>query len=253
MLAAEKLTKRDKAGRVTQYGVTVSGGSMTSLQGWLFPMGIAAGADYFIDEDKADMPLNMLPFKFAASLAAELTKKGFAPKYGEIENAFMAGKAAMSFEGSWMFGYYVKEIKGFKWGVAPLPKILRHGNVTNSLGNVIWSGTKYKEEAWKLVKFLASREAEEILGATGAVIPAHRDATKKWIEFFPKEFRADAEIFIKSLDYAKPFGTIPGFSQIFQRLQQYYLAEIVAGNLDPVEGLEQAHKEVVEIIKQSKK
>ncbi|WP_448516012.1 ABC transporter substrate-binding protein [Pseudothermotoga sp.] len=253
ILAAEKLTKRDKAGKVTQYGIVAGGGPLTSLQGWLFPLGIAAGADYFIDEDKADMPLNALPFKFAASLAAELTKKGFAPKYGEIENAFMAGKAAMSIEGSWMFGYYVKEIKGFRWGVAPLPKILRHGNVTNSLGNVIWSGTKYKEEAWKLVKFLASREAEEILGATGAVIPAHKDATKKWIEFFPKEFRTDAEIFIKSLDYAKPFGTIPGFAQIFQRLQQYFLAEIVAGNLDPVGGLEQAYKEVVEIIKQAKK
>ncbi|WP_448523380.1 extracellular solute-binding protein [Pseudothermotoga sp.] len=245
------MTKRDKTGRVTQYGVTAGGTSLTSLQEWLFPLGIAAGADYFIDEDKTDMPLNALPFKFAASLAAELTKKGFAPKCGEIENAFMAGKAAMSIEGSWMFGYYVKEIKGFKWGVAPLPKILRYGNVTNSLGNVIWSGTKYKEEAWKLVKFLASKEAEEILGATGAVIPARKDATKKWIEFFPKEFRSDAEVFIKSLDYAKPFGTIPAFSRIFQRLEQYYLAEIVAGNLDVAQGMEEAYKEVLEVIKES--
>lgn len=253
ILAAEKLTKRDKTGRVMQWGIVSGGTSLTSQQEWLLPFAVAAGADYVLNEDEFDVPLNSLPFKFAASLAAELTKRGFAPKYGEVENAFMAGRAAMSIEGSWMYGYYVKEIKGFNWGVAPLPKILRYGNVTNSLGNVIWSGTRYKEEAWKLVKFLASKEAEEILGATGSVIPAHRDATKKWVEFFPKEFQDGAQVFIKSLEYAKPFASIPGYRQVSLRVEEYYMPEIVAGNLDPCQGLEQAYQEAKKIIQESVK
>jgi multiple sugar transport system substrate-binding protein len=42
----------------------------------------------------------------------------------------------------------------------------------NGLADSIWVGSKHQEEAWKWVKFLASPEAQKIVGSFGVVFPA---------------------------------------------------------------------------------
>jgi len=100
---------------------------------------------------------------------------------------FTSGKVAMLYGGSWsvlsMVNIpYAKE----NVDVAPMPKGEQVGGVSNGLGNAIYAKTKHPIEAWQFVKFLGSKEAADILAATGAVIPAYKGTTDAWVKATPE-------------------------------------------------------------------
>jgi len=250
ILAAEKLTIKDANGRTIQWGIAGEGGALSGLQAYVFPLMLANGAD-LIDEKNNKISLNTPEAKAAVRLLVDLTRKGFAPEPQEMESdPFVAGKAAMLFNGSWMLNYYDEVIKSFRWGVAPLPIWGKRATVSDSLGNVIWTGTKHKKEAWKFVKFLAGKEASKILGEAGSVIPAYIGTEKYWIEQFSKERQKDAQVFIDEVKYTYPFASLPGQSKWWDRLETYYIQEILRGTLSVDEGMKQAEEEINSIVKE---
>jgi len=88
-------------------------------------------------------------------------------------NALFAGqKGALTFLGSWDVHWSQENCK-FDIGFALLP-VGPAGRKTmfNGLADSIWVGSKHQEEAWKWVKFLASPEAQKIVGSFGVVLPA---------------------------------------------------------------------------------
>lgn len=92
-------------------------------------------------------------------------------------NMFLTGRLAMSSEGSWMIkGFSAAD--HFQWDVAPLPKGEQSVGVVNGLGNAIYSGSKQKDAAWELVKFLGSRPYQESLARSGTSIPALRSVAE---------------------------------------------------------------------------
>jgi len=103
--------------------------------------------------------------------------KGFSPPNADVSSLgggtmFQSGKGALTTDGSWTIGDYVKNSK-FKPGWAPLPKGPQgRKSMFNGLADSIWVGSKHQEEAWQWVKFAASPECENIVGATGVVFPA---------------------------------------------------------------------------------
>lgn len=250
VLAAEKLTIKDEKGRTIQWGIAGEAGPLNGLQAYVFPLMLANGAN-LVDEENNKLNLNTPEAKAAVRLLADLTRKGFAPEPQEMESdPFVAGKAAMLFNGSWMLNYYDETIKSFKWGVAPLPIWGKRATVSDSLGNVIWVGTKHRKEAWEFVKFLAGEKASEILGKAGSVIPAYIGTEKYWIQQFSKERQKDAQIFIDEVKYTYPFASLPGQSKWWDRLETYYMQEILRGTLSVDEGMKQAEQEINSIIKE---
>ena len=111
------------------------------------------------------------------------TKKGtFVPAANARqagENAlFAAQQGALSLTGDWMIHWYTENCK-FDIGFAPLPKgPVGRRTMFNGLADSIWVGSKHKEEAWKWVKFLASPEAQKIVGQHAVVFPAVPEATE---------------------------------------------------------------------------
>jgi multiple sugar transport system substrate-binding protein len=103
--------------------------------------------------------------------------KGYAPPNADVASLgantmFESGKGALTSDGSWMIGEYVKNSK-FKVGWAPLPKgPAGRKSMFNGLADSIWTGTKHQDEAWQWVKFAASKTCEDIVGNTGVVFPA---------------------------------------------------------------------------------
>jgi multiple sugar transport system substrate-binding protein len=103
--------------------------------------------------------------------------KGFAPPLADYTTNgagtfFQAGKAAMTTDGSWTIGDYVKNSK-FKPGFAPLPKGPEgRKSMFNGLADSIWVGSTHQEEAWQWVKFAASPACADIVGKAGVVFPA---------------------------------------------------------------------------------
>jgi len=103
--------------------------------------------------------------------------KGYAPSNADISSLgagtlFQSGKGALTSDGSWTIGDYVKNSK-FKLGWAPLPKGPQgRKSMFNGLADSIWVGSKNQDAAWQWVKFAASKTCEDIVGGTGVVFPA---------------------------------------------------------------------------------
>jgi multiple sugar transport system substrate-binding protein len=252
--AAEKLTKKDAKGSVVRYGITADGGALSVSQGFLFPLILSLGGT-LVDKD-GKVLLDTPPAVEALSFAKELTEKGFAPKPGVTsEDLFIAGRSAMNFGGSWMLGYYSQNIKAFNFGVVMLPKskLGKRATISDSLGNVIWSKTKNLDSAWTFVKWMAGKEAAEILGKTGAVIPAYKGADKLWVQGFKKFGKEkDAQVFIDSVKFTNPWPQTEGASEWLDRWETYYIVEIISGRLPVEDGLKQAVQEINDIISKAK-
>lgn len=255
--AAEKLTKRDSKGVTIRFGVTAAGGSVANSQQFIFPLILSLGGQ-LLNKEGNKVLFDSPEAKQAFAFAKELTDKGYAPQPGAVsEDLFFSGRSAMNFAGSWMMGFYSANIKDFKWGVAMLPKSNtgKRANISNSLGNVIWSKSKNVEAAWTFVKWLASKEAAEVLGKSGAVIPAYKGTDLLWAANFAKYGKdKDAKVFIDSSKYTYPFPRTPGGSKwFFDRWEGYYVQEIVAGRLELEDGLKEATEEINGIIEEYSK
>ncbi len=115
---------------------------------------------------------------------------------------FPGGKIAMITAGSWMAKTF-KEAK-LNVDVAPLPMGKERATIIHGLGNVMWSGTKYPDAAWELVKFLGSQEAEKILADSGTVIPAYKGLQENWVKSIPN---MHLQYFLDELSYSVPYPT----------------------------------------------
>ncbi len=113
------------------------------------------------------------------------------------DTLFPAGQVAMMTGGSFRAGAYGSADANID--VAPLPKGKVQACVTHGLANVIWSGSKSPEAALALVNFLAGQQAEQILGESGATIPAMQGMQENWLAANPD---MNLQVFIDALDYA---------------------------------------------------
>ena len=92
----------------------------------------------------------------------------------DARTLFTSGKVAMYYGGSWDPAAIaeVPAAKAFT-GVAKLPKGATENYFSNGLANAIYAKTQHPAEAWEFVKFLGTKQANEIQAATGTVIPAY--------------------------------------------------------------------------------
>ncbi len=99
---------------------------------------------------------------------------------GELGGAALlhAGKGALLFDGSWRVNFHTQNAP-FKVGFAPIPKGpdgTRKSNL-NGVADAIWTGTDNPEEAWEWVKFMGSRECQDLIGQQAVVFPAIPEST----------------------------------------------------------------------------
>src|SRR5829696_4352097 len=85
--------------------------------------------------------------------------------------------------------------------VAPLPKGEAQASAIHGLANVIWSGGQNQCAALEWVKYLASADAERILGSTGTVIPAMEGLQEEWVASL---LTLDLQVFVDAVDYSFP-------------------------------------------------
>ena len=79
---------------------------------------------------------------------------------------FVAGKAAMAFNGSWMSSVY-KDIKNFKWDIAPIPKVARQYSTLHTGFFAVNAKSKVKDAAWRFIEFCMGEEGQELINKAG--------------------------------------------------------------------------------------
>lgn len=187
---AKKLTNPEK----NQYGTALKPASYQ--ESWYST--IYAYGGEVISEDKTKSGFDNPKTIEAMQLIENIIKDGSMPEYSVVaenntEELMMAGTVAMTFQGSWMIpdlasSEYIKE----NCDIAPLPK---GPNGTKSISNGLgWAASaqgEHTEEAWKLIEYLGSKEAQQKQAELGVTMAAYKGVSDAWKESHP-EFNMQA-------------------------------------------------------------
>ena len=169
----QKLKQVNSKGVVTMYGV---GG--LSIEGLVW----SAGGD-FLNEDRTSFPTD------------PDTLSGLKKGYEDLQRAYVydcvtppaswsTGSDASKLFSNQMLACYIglkSKVAAFRkldfdWDVCPVPSNSTYANKnawSGSVGYSLYNGSKHKEAAWKLIEYIASKEGQELLSATGFQIPVY--------------------------------------------------------------------------------
>jgi len=116
---------------------------------------------------------------------------------------FQSGKLGMFYGGSWDAGTF-SEVDAIAdtVAVAELPRGKQRGTTVQGASNVIYAKSAHPGEAWKLVKFLESEQAQTIQAETGIVLPAYAGTQEPWVQSVPEY---DLGNLVDQLEYASPY------------------------------------------------
>ena len=172
---AQKLTKRDSSGRITQYG----------FYGWAWQNFIYGNGGTLVDDVKFPTKATMDDSKTIEGLqfyADLINKYEVMPTPLAMANAgmgvdmmFASGRLAMFLSGIWETPA-LREKYSFQWDVAMFPKnksgVRKFGSGGTGYG--IMKSTQYPKEAWEVVKALTSAQVQAEMAKRGLAQPALR-------------------------------------------------------------------------------
>jgi len=156
---AEKLTKRDSAGVITQLGF------LPQEPGWFcwaFPKWF--GVDYW-DGHKITIGGHPEWLQWVEGYSRRYgieQIKAFSSGFGNFaspQNPFMSGKIAMVLQGVWMNNFITQFAPGMEYGVAAWPATkpgLENFTLADADMLTIPRGAKHPNEAWEFIKFVGS-------------------------------------------------------------------------------------------------
>lgn len=209
LAAARKLTRdTDGDGRVDQWGTT---------QNWWQSYVWANGGE-IISKDKTrcllDQPEAIKGLQWMADLRNKYHVAPTAEDMADINSVkmFTNGQTGMYFSGSWAVPlYFSKDIKGaFEYDVAPVPKgPVCRATFYGGASYAVLRGSKHKDLAWELVKFMVSKESLRERAIKEQVIPS-RISVAESNAFLdlpgPPKHR---KVFLDAIEYGRTIPRVP--------------------------------------------
>lgn len=240
----------NKDGRMESYGFLASFESMEGhYVSWIWQNG---GRVMSEDHQRAMIgePAAVEALEFYSGL---VTKEKVSPDAAQAStfgsNMFLTGKLAMASEGSWMLRTF-SQIDGFEWGIAPLPRGREVVAPVNGLGNAVYARSRNKDAAWRLVKFLASRQYQERLAQSGTSIPALREVANSPLYLDGKP--AGKDIFLAQIEHGRPLDFIPGFARVEDAVRSQ-LELVWLGRADVPTAMREAARRIDAILAEEQK
>ena len=179
--AAKKLTKDDGS----QYGLAMGNGSN---QDGYYNM-VYDNGGYIINDDKTQSGWDDPKTIEAMQTMEGWINDGVMPSLETMsENGndvlFESGKVAMITQGSWMLAAYRdNEYTAANCDCVELPKSAttgRRASIYNGLGWTASATTEHPDEAWQLIEYLGSKEAQEKQAELGVTMSAYTGTSDAW-------------------------------------------------------------------------
>jgi len=179
--AAKKLTKEDGS----QYGLAMRN---DNNQAGYYNM-IYDNNGYIISEDKKKSGWDDRKTVEAMEILESWIRAGVMPSLETMsENGedvlFQSGKIAMTFQGSWMLAYFKEnEYTAENCDCVELPRNAETGkrvSIYNGLGWAAAANGEHTEEAWKLIEYLGSKEAQLKQAELGVTMSAYKGTSDAW-------------------------------------------------------------------------
>lgn len=154
----------------------------------------------------------------------------------DVESMFHNGQLAVIFSGPWLIRhYYTPEADGGgastvaakHYGISPIPAGPK-GRYTFYGGShlAVFKSSRHKEEAWELIKFLLSKEAQVAYAKKSGQLPAVKAAAPEMTAFNP-----NYAPFYEAVEYGRAYPSIPGWGPIEGVLTKHFgmIWDITAG------------------------
>lgn len=163
--------------------------------------------------------------QYGLNFYADLRKKyHVAPLKSESASATMAQmflqqKLGMYISGRWMVPKLRNEAD-FDWDVTQFPKGTNGSIVQlDTSGWAIAKSSKHKEEAQKLVNYLASSKNSEKFATSGLIVPARKDASRSKY-FLDGQKPVHSKIFLDIIETSKPTPVTVDYREITDKLKK---------------------------------
>jgi multiple sugar transport system substrate-binding protein len=237
---AKKLTKRDAAGNVTQYGYEVPNQNFF-VQPWFLSNGTSPlNADWTAS--------NMLDPKVTETLQflhdlIHVDKVSPIPGKDGMDNQFMAGQVAMISRGHWILSNAKKS--NLDMDIADVPSKVNDHTVIGFGGYAVSKTSKYPELAKELVGALTSEEAQKEEGEGGGGVPGRKSAaeTPAFLAFPPS-----APLYYASLPNCIPVPSPANFQEVEKIFIRNYIA-MMSDEISIPDGVKRTDQELNESFK----
>jgi ABC-type glycerol-3-phosphate transport system substrate-binding protein len=166
---AERLTRRDRSGKLTQMGFLPW---EPGWWNWAWPHYFGGRLWDGQGNITCNEPEAIASFRWVQSYAKKYGAthvQVFASGFGNFaspQNAFMAGKVAMEMQGTWMYNFIYEYAPKMKWGAAPFPTVdpkFYGMSIADQDVIVIPRDCKHPDEAFEFIKFVVAQKGMEQL------------------------------------------------------------------------------------------
>ena len=125
-------------------------------------------------------------------------------------------KAAIVFEGNWIYGYLQKDFPSVRFGVYPMLRNKSQGNLGFTVSYSIGKTSTNKQAAWRLLRFLVGKQGQKVWTKNSGFLPSRSDVA-------PAAGRAN---FVRQAPYTSPWQFTKGFQRVIdaagQELEKTY-------------------------------
>lgn len=153
------------------------------------------------------------------------------------DQGFVTGRYAMILSGPWN----LQTFRSVPFGVSLVPGNRQRRSASNIGGSamVVFSQSHEQEEAYRLIRYLVSEEAQKKWITGTGQLSVNRAANRAMAAQFTPELR----VFLEQLQYAGPRPQLPGYDSL-ESIAAPYLYAALDGSLPVSEALQRACSEI---------
>jgi multiple sugar transport system substrate-binding protein len=202
-----------------------------------------------VSDDRSRMALNSPEGLQALELYYGLYRDGHATTPADTGtqwpgDTFAKGRAAMVFEGNWIFPFLKKDAPNLGFGIAELPAGPKgKGTFAFTVSYSVNARSQHAEAAWTLVRYLTGPDGMRKWTSLGLAMPARKSLEAEWAAQFKER-----EPFLKAASYARPWQLGPGGQEINDKVATPALQAVFAGTMSPREALAEIERRGNEIL-----
>jgi multiple sugar transport system substrate-binding protein len=159
-------------------------------------------------------------------------------------DAFIKKKAAIVFEGNWLFPAVAKDAPEKKFGIAEMPAGPK-GKATFAftVSYSVNAKSQQKDAAWFVVKYLTGAEGMKKWTSLGLAMPSRKSLEADWLASFKER-----EPYLKAGAYAQPWQLGPGGQEINDKVVTPDLQAVFAGKMTSKDALADIEKKGNDIL-----
>jgi multiple sugar transport system substrate-binding protein len=113
-------------------------------------------------------------------------------------------KAAIIFEGNWVYSYMQKDFPSVRFRVDPMIRNKQRGNLSFTVSYSMSKFSPNKAAGWKLLRFLTGRTGQAVWSKNSGFLPSRNDVKAP----------AGRANFVKEAPAARPWQFIKGFDRV---------------------------------------